>query len=69
LYLPGYPKIKTEIDVTVTLTLSADIERAFLREARARGLSPDEFVTEVMRSHAEKIAGQSRRRRMFIRAT
>jgi hypothetical protein len=39
--------------------LSADVERAFLQEARARGLSPDEFVTEVMRSHAEKTAGQS----------
>ena len=45
--------------MTVTLTLSADIERAFLREARARGLSPDEFVTEVVRSRAEKIAARS----------
>jgi hypothetical protein len=46
--------------------LSADIERAFLREARARGLSLDDFITEMVRSRAEKIAAQSETGECFV---
>jgi hypothetical protein len=34
----------------VTLTLPPDVERAFLAEAEARGLSLDEFISDVIRS-------------------
>jgi len=45
--------------MTVTLNLPPDIERAFQCEARARGLSLDEFLSEVILSRAEPVAGQS----------
>jgi hypothetical protein len=38
--------------MTVTLNLPPDIEQAFLGEAAARGLSPDEFVSRVIISRA-----------------
>jgi hypothetical protein len=44
--------------VNLTLNLSADIERAFRSEAQARGLSLDEFLTEVILSRAEQVPGQ-----------
>jgi hypothetical protein len=43
--------------MTVTLNLPPDIERAFQSEAQARGLSLDEFMSEVILSRAEP--GQS----------
>jgi hypothetical protein len=45
--------------MTVTLNLPPDIERAFQGEARARGLSLDEFLSEVILSRAENVTGQS----------
>jgi hypothetical protein len=45
--------------MTVTLNLPPDIERAFEGEAQARGLSLDEFLSEVILSRAERVAGQS----------
>jgi hypothetical protein len=45
--------------MTVTLNLPPDIERAFQGEAQSRGLSLDEFLSEVILSHAESVAGQS----------
>jgi hypothetical protein len=44
--------------MTVTLNLPPDIERAFRCEAQARGLSLDEFLSEVILSRAERVAGQ-----------
>ncbi len=48
----------TEVPVTVTLTLPPDVERAFEAEARARGLSLDEFLSDLIRDHAKEITGQ-----------
>jgi len=45
--------------MTVTLNLPPDIERAFQREAQARGLSLDEFLSEVVLSRAEHVPGRS----------
>ena len=45
--------------MTVTLNLPPDIERAFQGEAQARGLSLDEFLSEVILSRTEQPAGQS----------
>jgi hypothetical protein len=45
--------------MTVTLNLPPDIERAFEGEAQARGLSLDEFLSEVILSRAEHVAGPS----------
>jgi len=45
--------------MTVTLNLPPDIERAFQGEAQARGLSLDEFLSEVILSRAEHASGQS----------
>jgi len=39
--------------------LPPDIERAFQGEAQATGLSLDEFLSEVILSRAEHVAGQS----------
>ena len=44
--------------MAVTLNLPPDIERAFQVEAEARGLSLDEFLSEVVLSRAEDVAGQ-----------
>lgn len=44
----------TEAPVTVTLTLPPDVERAFEAEARARGLSLDEFLSDLIRDHANE---------------
>ena len=45
--------------MTVTLNLPPDVERAFQGEAQARGLSVDEFLSEVVLSRVEHVAGQS----------
>ena len=45
--------------MTVTLNLPPDIEQAFQGEAQARGLSLDEFLSEVILSRAEHAAGPS----------
>lgn len=45
--------------MTVTLNLPPDIERAFQVEAQARGLSLDEFLSDVILSRAEHVAQQS----------
>lgn len=45
--------------MTVTLNLPPDIERAFQGEAQARGLSLDDFLSEVILSRAGHVAGQS----------
>jgi hypothetical protein len=45
--------------MTVTLNLPPDIERAFQREAQARGLSLDDFLREMILSCAEHVTGQS----------
>ena len=45
--------------MTVTLNLPPDIERAFQREAQVRGLSLDEFLSEMILSRAEDADGQS----------
>ena len=44
--------------MAVTLNLPPDIERASQVEAEARGLSLDEFLSEVVLSRAEDVAGQ-----------
>ena len=36
--------------MTITLTLPPDVERASLAEAEARGLSLDEFISDVLRT-------------------
>lgn len=43
----------------VTLNLPPEIERAFQGEAQARGLSLDEFLSEMILARAESAAGQS----------
>lgn len=40
--------------MTITLTLPPDIERAFLAEAEARGLSLDEFISDLLRSRVSE---------------
>jgi hypothetical protein len=45
--------------MVVTLNLPPDIERAFKGAADARGLSMDEFLSEVVLSSAEQVAEQS----------
>jgi hypothetical protein len=54
----GYPT-STEGPMTVTLNLPPDIERAFQGEAQARGLSLDEFLSEMVLPRAEHVVGQS----------
>ena len=44
--------------MVVTLNLPPDIERAFKGAAAARGLSMDEFLSEVVLSKAEQMAEQ-----------
>jgi hypothetical protein len=48
----------TEVPVTVTLNLPPDVGRAFEAEARARGLSLDEFLSDLIRDRAEETAGE-----------
>jgi hypothetical protein len=48
-----------EDPMTVTLNLPPDVEEAFQGEAQARGLSLDEFLSEVILSRAEQVTGQS----------
>jgi hypothetical protein len=38
--------------MTVTLNLPPDVEREFLAEAAAKGVSPDEWVREVLIARA-----------------
>ena len=45
--------------MTVTLNLPPEIERAFQGEVQARGLSLGAFLSEVILSRAELVAGQS----------
>jgi hypothetical protein len=45
--------------MTVTLNLPPDIERAFQSEAEVRGLSLDEFLSEIILSRAVNVPGQS----------
>ena len=42
--------------MTVTLNLPPDVERAFQGEAQARGLSLDEFLSEMILSRTELAA-------------
>jgi hypothetical protein len=46
--------------MTVTLTLPPDVERAFLAEAEARGLSLDEFIGAVLASRIAEQQGYIR---------
>ena len=46
--------------MTVTLNLPQDIERAFLAEAQARGLSLDEFISDMLRSRVSAPDGSVR---------
>ena len=43
--------------MTVTLNLPPDIERAFLAEAQAKGVSLDEWVREVLIARAAPAQG------------
>jgi hypothetical protein len=45
--------------MTVTLNLPPEIERAFQGEAQARGLSLDEFLSEMILSRSEHATGKS----------
>ncbi len=45
--------------MTVTLSLPPDVERVFQGEAQARGLSLDEFLSDLIVSQAEEVSGQS----------
>lgn len=46
--------------MTVTLNLPPDVEHAFLVEAQAKGVSLDEFLSEMILSQSELAAGLSR---------
>jgi hypothetical protein len=39
--------------MTITLNLPPDVERALLTEASARGLSPDEFLSQMVISRTD----------------
>src|SRR5437763_98445 len=58
----GYPE-SCQAVMTVTLNLPPDVERAFLAEARAKGISLDEWVREILISRAASGQGPSRPRR------
>ncbi len=45
--------------MTVTLNLPPNVEQAFLGEAAALGLTPDEFVSEVLLARAASRGGVS----------
>ena len=53
--------------MTVTLKLPPDVERAFLAEAAARGVSLDEWVREILitRAAPPDTAFSSRRSRLW----
>ena len=38
--------------MTITLTLPPDVERAFLAEAATRGVSLNDFISDMLVSHA-----------------
>ena len=49
--------------MTVTLNLLLDVEQAFLAEAKAKGMSIDEWVREVLITHATSGQGSFSPRR------
>ena len=49
--------------MTVTLNLPPEIEQAFLAEARAEGLSLDEWVSDVLLKRASRKEGSPTPRR------
>jgi hypothetical protein len=49
--------------MTVTLNLPPDVERAFLDEAQAKGVSLDEWVSEVLTTRAASGQGSFSPRR------
>jgi hypothetical protein len=49
--------------MTVTLNLPTDVEQAFLAEARAKGVSLDEWIREVLIARAASAGGSFSPRR------